>query len=61
MLCTKESGQGYENGYIGRGYLKRTISNTNQYIYVCGPEKFVEEMNLIVKDLGFAIESIVHV
>ena len=60
LLCTRESGPGYENGRIDRDYLETTISDTNQYAYVCGPEKFVEEINLIVKDLGFTAESIVY-
>ena len=60
LLCTRESGPGYESGRIDREYLEKTTSDTNQYVYICGPEKFVEEINMIVKDLGFTAESIVY-
>jgi len=60
LLCTRENGSGYENKRIDRDYLENTIDNTNQYAYVCGPDKFVEEVNGIVKDLGFSAESIVY-
>jgi len=43
---------------VDRDCLERTLWG-NQ-IYICGPEKFVEETNLILKDFGFAEESNVH-
>jgi len=59
LICTRESAPGYEKTRIDRDYLQKTISDKNQYAYVCGPDKFVEEINEIVKDLGFSAESIV--
>jgi ferredoxin-NADP reductase len=59
LIYTRESGPGYEKNRINREYLQKTISNTDQYAYVCGPDQFVEEINEIVKGLGFATETIV--
>lgn len=60
LLCTQENGSGYENKRIDRDYLEKIIDSTKQYAYVCGPEKFVEDVNAIVADLGFSAESIVY-
>lgn len=60
LLCTRESGPGYENDRIDREYLQKTVSSTDQYAYVCGPDKFVEDIIAILEDLGLATESIVY-
>jgi cytochrome-b5 reductase len=60
LICTRKSQPGYEKGRINREYLQKVISDTKRYAYVCGPDKFVEEMNAAVKDLGFAAESLVY-
>lgn len=59
LICTRESGEGYEKDRIDRDYLQKTISDTGQYVYVCGPDKFVEELTVTAGDLGFATETIV--
>jgi len=60
LLCTREKVAGYENRRIDRKYLQKIIPATDQYVYICGPDKFVEEINLIARDLGFAPETIVY-
>jgi ferredoxin-NADP reductase len=60
LICTRESGPGYEEGHIDRSYLEKTLTDTEQYAYVCGPDKFVEDINIIVKDMGFSSESLVY-
>ena len=59
FICTRESGPGYESGRINRDYLEKTLSDTGQYAYVCGPDKFVEDVTAIVKELGFKAEAVV--
>jgi len=62
LLCTRESGPTYVKGHVDRSYLEKTIENKEhyKYVYVCGPEKFVEDVSTIVKELGIAAESIVY-
>jgi cytochrome-b5 reductase len=60
LLCTREKVAGYENGRIDRKYLQKIISDTKQYAYICGPDKFVEEINSIARNLGFSTETIVY-
>ncbi|MFC1837651.1 FAD-binding oxidoreductase, partial [Thermodesulfobacteriota bacterium] len=42
LICTRGKGTEYENTRIDRQYLQKIISNTQQHVYICGPEKFVE-------------------
>ena len=62
LLCTRDSGPRYINGYIDRPYLQKAIDNREQYehVYVCGPETFVEEVNVIVKEMGYSAESLIY-
>ena len=59
LLCTRESAPGYENKRIDRGYLEKVLADKDKYVYVCGPDAFVEEINTAVKGLGFASEAII--
>jgi len=59
FICTRESGPGYESKRIDRDYLKKTLYDTSRYAYVCGPDEFVEDVTVIVKDLGFTAEAVV--
>ena len=59
FICTRESGPGYDIGRIDRNYLEKNLAGVGQYAYVCGPDKFVEEVTAIVRDLGFGAESVV--
>ena len=60
LICTREKTAGYENTRIDREYLQKILSDTKQYVYICGPDKFVEAVNAIVRELGFAAETIVY-
>jgi len=59
LICTREKAKGYEHTRIDRKYLQKIIKDTQQYVYVCGPDEFVEEINAMVGDMGFATESVV--
>ena len=60
LICTREKSKGYENTRINREYLQKILSDTKQYVYICGPDKFVEAVNAIIMELGFATETIVY-
>lgn len=59
LICTRESGPGYENTRIGREYLRHMLRNIGHFVYVCGPEGFVAEVKAHVQELGYAAEAIV--
>ncbi len=59
FICTRESGPGYEKERINRNYLEKILSDTSRYVYICGPDKFVEDVTAMVKELGFGAEALV--
>ena len=59
LICTREKAKGYEESRITRKYLGKILTDTGKYTYICGPDMFVEEVNAIVQELGFAAEKIV--
>jgi len=60
LLCTRGKAAGYEHARIDRDYLQKILSETHQFAYICGPDKFVEAVNSIVTELGFSTETIVY-
>jgi len=60
FLCTREDAPGCEHTHINREYLQKTITDRNQHAYVCGPDKFVEEIIAILKEMGMSSDSIVY-
>lgn len=60
LLCTRESGPGYESQHIDRAYLQKVVNDKEQYAYVCGPDKFVTVIMTILNDMGLSAESIVY-
>jgi len=59
FVCSRESGPAYESGRIDRNYLEKNLTDLGQYVYICGPDKFVEDVTAIVLDLGFGAEAVV--
>ncbi len=60
LICTREKAAGYETSRIGPEYLQKILGDTQQYAYICGPDKFVGAINAMVKELGFSTETIVY-
>ncbi|MBW2472714.1 MAG: flavodoxin reductase, partial [Deltaproteobacteria bacterium] len=40
-------------------YLEKILPDTSRYVYVCGPDKFVEDITAMVKELGVEAEALV--
>ncbi len=59
FICTREKAPGYEHDRINRDYLQKILGRKKQYAYVCGPDKFVEQVNKMVQELGYAAESVI--
>jgi cytochrome-b5 reductase len=59
LTCTDESAPGYDDEMIGMTYLQKKIERFDQPFYVCGPPKFLEDINAALKRLGADPDSLV--
>jgi ferredoxin-NADP reductase len=59
LTCTQTSAPGYENRHIDMAFLKEKITDFSQHFYVCGPKKFVGNVNDALKDLGARPDALV--
>ncbi len=57
-VLTREVEKGYYFGRIDEDFLKKRIDNFNQNFYVCGPDSFVKDINLILPEFGVRPDSI---
>jgi ferredoxin-NADP reductase len=55
----RKSTLGYYNSRVNRDFLLKHLNSFEQRFYLCGPEKFVEELSNILKTLGTQPDSIV--
>ncbi len=58
-VYTRESVMGYLDRHIDRDFLIAVINDFSRYFYVCGPDKFVKDMERILTDLGANTEYLV--
>jgi len=56
---TREKSSKYDNRRIDEDFLKEQIKDSNQNFYVCGPDKFVQDIQTIFAKLGAEPESVV--
>lgn len=56
---TNEKTDEYDNEKIDTSYLKRKVSDLNQYFYICGPDPMVEAIHKDLLNLGVKEEKIV--
>lgn len=57
-VLTREVEKGYYFGRIDEDFLKKQIDNFNQNFYVCGPDSFVQKINLMLTEFGVLPNSI---
>lgn len=58
-VYTRESVVGYLDRHIDRDFLIAVINDFSSYFYVCGPDKFVTQMQKLLMDLGANAEYLV--
>lgn len=58
-VLTRENKAEYNFGRINESFLKERINNFSQNFYICGPDNFVHEINLILVKLGAKPDSVV--
>ncbi len=56
---TNEKTEKYDNEKIDKSYLKRKVTDLNQYFYICGPDAMVEDIHKDLLDLGVKDDKIV--
>ena len=56
---TNEKTAAYDNEKIDKSYLKRKMTDLNQYFYICGPDAMVEDIHKDLLDLGVKEDKIV--
>ena len=59
FVVTKESNTIYENSRIDKDFLLKNIKDFSRPFYICGPDKMVEEISGILKELGADPDSVV--
>lgn len=59
FLVTKETDTIYESARIDKAFLLKNVKDFSKPFYICGPDKMVEEISGILKELGADPESVV--
>ena len=56
---TREKTDKYDNRRIDENFIREQIKDFNQNFYVCGPDKFVQDIQTILTKLGASPDSVV--
>ncbi|MEJ2653463.1 MAG: FAD-binding oxidoreductase [Gammaproteobacteria bacterium] len=59
FLCSRVGSAGCRQQRIDRNYLSERVQRFDQRFYVCGPPKFVEEVNASLQALGASPDALV--
>lgn len=43
-ILSEEKEFGYQSGIVDEAFLKRTVTNKNQYFYICGPDPMIDSI-----------------
>jgi cytochrome-b5 reductase len=60
FTLTRETRAPYDDRHIDRSYIKEKIGRFDQPFYVCGPRKFVKQINQALLELGAKGENLVY-
>lgn len=58
-ILTKEQKEGFLNGPLNKALLQQEVTDFSKPFYVCGPDKMVEELTGILKELGASPDSVI--
>ncbi len=56
---TREKDSKYDNRKIDEGFLREKVNNFDQNFYLCGPDKFVQDISAVLTKLGAKADSVV--
>jgi len=58
-VLTKQKSDRYYNQRIDEELIKKLVNNFNQYFYICGPDKFVDDIHTVLNALNVSDNLIV--
>lgn len=58
-VISDENTSEYEHGHISAEFLKKSVSNLEQYFYICGPDPMIDAIESDLKKLGIDEKYIV--
>ena len=58
-VITRQKSDKYYNQKIDEELIKKLVNNFNQHFYICGPDKFVEDIHKILNGLNVSDDLIV--
>lgn len=58
-IITQEKNTEFESGYINKDYLISHITDFTKPFYICGPDKMVSELSLVLTELGANAEQVI--
>ena len=58
-VITRENSKKYYNQKIDEALIKKLVNNFEQHFYICGPEKFVNDIQNVLTKLGATSDQIV--
>ncbi|TCO08874.1 flavin-dependent oxidoreductase [Natronoflexus pectinivorans] len=58
-ILSEENNPDYKHGFIDYKTVSSNISSKNQKIYLCGPGKMMESIEIILKELNIESDRII--
>jgi ferredoxin-NADP reductase len=58
-IFTRQNVVGFQERRIDRDMLITLVQDFDQYFYICGPDRFVRDLEQLLKDLGASADSLV--
>jgi len=58
-VITREHSEKYYNQKIDESFIKKIVTNFKQHFYICGPDKFVKDIQNVLTKLGATSDQIV--
>jgi ferredoxin-NADP reductase len=59
FTLTHQNVTGYNNGFIDKTFIEKTISDFNQLFYLCGPPPFMTAITEVLQNLGVRSENLI--
>jgi len=59
FILTKENNPTYRSGYINEQFIRENISDFKKHFYICGPDKMIADIAVVLEKFGVAADSVV--
>ncbi len=58
-IITREEGPSFLKGPVNKEFLQKNIKDFSKAFYICGPDKMVQDLTTVLKELGANPEAVV--